>query len=198
MEARAVLDAAAGHRLYALVLMALHLGMRRGELLGLRWSDIDWADGTLTIRGKLQRSGGELRMVTPKSEGSRRTLPLHGLVVEALTQHRKLQAAERDAADDRWVESRHVFTTTIGTPIEPGNLRHAWFPIVEAAGLDRRVVFHGVRHTCITLLLDLKVPPHTVRDIAGHATTEVTMTVYGRSSLEEKRKALTLLDEYLS
>lgn len=197
-EARAVLDAAAGHRLYALVVMALYLGLRRGELLGLRWSDIDWADRTLTVQGNLQRTGGTLRLVTPKSSGSRRTLPLLGLVADALTHHRKLQAVERDAAGDRWIDSGHVFTTKIGTPIEPGNLRHAWFPIAEAAGLGRRVVFHGLRHTCVTLLLDLGVPPHTVREIAGHATTEVTMTVYGHSSLEEKRRALGKLDERLS
>ncbi|WP_250291456.1 site-specific integrase [Frankia sp. CiP1_Cm_nod1] len=196
-QARALLDAAAGDRLYALVVLALFLGLRRGELLGLQWSDVDTDRGTLTIRRTLQRTGGALHLVTPKTDTSFRTLPLIGLVADALTEHRKLQDAEREAAGKRWVSTDHVFTTKIGTVIEPGNLRRTWEPLRRAAGLDG-VVFHGLRHTCVTLLLDLGVPPHTVREIAGHSAIEVTMTIYAHSSMAEKRAALSRLDTHLT
>jgi integrase len=179
------------------VVLALYLGMRRGELLGLQWSDIDTERGTLTVRRTLQRTGGALRLVTPKTDTSVRTLPLLGLVEEALREHRKVQEAERAAAGDRWQETGHVFTTTIGTVIEPGNLRRTWEPLRRAAGLGD-VVFHGLRHTCVTLLFDLGVPTHTVREIAGHSAIEVTMTIYAHSSMAEKREALRKLDDRLS
>ncbi|WP_322751053.1 MULTISPECIES: site-specific integrase [unclassified Frankia] len=196
-QARALLDAAEGNRLRTLVVMALFLGLRRGELLGLQWSDIDMTRGTLTVNQTLQRIGGALRLVPPKTETSERTLPLLGIVTDALEQHRKAQDAERMAAGERWQESGHIFTTKIGTVIEPGNLRRTWEPLRRAAGLDG-VVFHGLRHTCVTLLLDLGVPPHTVRDIAGHSAIEVTMTIYAHSSMAEKRAALRKLDDQLS
>ncbi|WP_131769166.1 tyrosine-type recombinase/integrase [Candidatus Protofrankia californiensis] len=195
-QARALLGAARSDRLYALIVLALYLGLRRGELLGLYWSDINSADETLTVRRTLQRTGGSLRLVTPKTERSERTLPLLGVVADALREHRKLQEAERHVAGARWVDSGHVFTTLIGTPIEPGNLRRHWEPMRRAAGLDG-VVFHGLRHTCVTLLLDLGVPPHIVREIAGHAAIEVTMTIYAHASMGERRRALQRLDEHL-
>ncbi|MEX5708869.1 site-specific integrase [Parafrankia sp. FMc6] len=196
-QAHALLDAAAGDRLYALLVLALFLGMRRGELLGLQWSDIDTERETLTIRHTLLRVGGELRLCPPKTEDSERTLPLLGLVADALAEHRKLQDAEREAAGDAWVQTGHVFTTKIGTPIEPDNLRRFWMPLRRAVGLDG-VVFHGLRHTCVTLLLDLGVPPHIVRDIAGHSAIEVTMTIYAHASMGEKRRALGKLDGHLT
>ncbi len=120
--------------------------MRSGELLGLQRSDIDTARETLTVRHTLLRVGGELRLCPPKTEDSERTLPLLGLVADALAEHRKLQRAERAAAGERWVTTDHVFTTKIGTPIEPDNLRRFWLPLRCAVGLDG-VVFHGLRHT---------------------------------------------------
>ncbi|WP_322778940.1 site-specific integrase [Frankia sp. Cas4] len=196
-QAHKLLDAAAGGRLYALLALALFLGMRRGELLGLQWSDIDTERETLTVRHTLLRVGGELRLCPPKTEDSERTLPLLGLVADALAEHRKLQDAERAAAGERWVTTDHVFTTKIGTPIEPDNLRRFWLPLRCAVGLDG-VVFHGLRHTCVTLLLDLGVPPHIVRDIAGHSAIEVTMTIYAHASMGEKRRALGKLDTHLT
>ncbi len=152
---------------------------------------------TLTVRHTLLRVGGELRLFPSKTEDSERTLPLLGLVADALAEHRKLHNAERAAAGERWVTTDHVFTTTIGTPIEPDSLRRFWMPLRCAAGLDG-VVFHGLCHTCVTLLLDLGVPPHIVRDIAGHSAIEVTMTIYAHASMGEKRRALGKLDSHLT
>ncbi|HEY2576238.1 MAG TPA: tyrosine-type recombinase/integrase, partial [Streptosporangiaceae bacterium] len=83
-----------------------------------------------------------------------------------------------------------------GTPMEPDNLRRSWASIRQAAGLGD-IRFHDLRHTCVTLLLDLGVPPHIVRDIVGHSDIEVTMTIYAHVSLDEKRKALGKLGNAL-
>jgi integrase len=195
-EARKLLAIAREDRLYALYVLALYLGLRRGELLGLRWTDINLEAGVLEVRRALQRIDGELQAVTPKSKTSVRTVPLPGVGIEALTEHRARQDREREAAGVEWVETAYVFTTKIGTPIEPDNLRRSWYPIREAAGLGHEV-FHGLRHTCVTLLLDLGVPPHIVRDIVGHAAIDVTMTIYAHASLDEKRSALRKLDDHL-
>lgn len=195
-QARVLLRAARDHRLYALYVLALYLGLRRGELLGLRWADVDLDGGVLEVRQTLQRVDGELRAVSPKTRSSRRTVPLPTLCVDALREHRQRQDDERRAAGLAWQDTGYVFTSTAGTPIEPDNLRRSWYPIRAAAGLDH-VVFHGLRHTCVTLLLNIGVPPHIVRDIVGHSDIDVTMTIYAHVSVEEKRNALNRLDEYL-
>jgi integrase len=195
-QARKLLEAAYSDRLYALYVLALHLGLRRGELFGLRWEDINLDNGVLEVRRSLQRVGGQLRTVSPKSAASQRTVPLPGICVDALQDHQKRQEAERVGAGTAWQDSGYVFTSTTGTPMEPDNLRRSWYPLREAAGLGG-VVFHGLRHTCVTLLLDLGVPPHIVRDIVGHSAIDVTMTIYAHASLTEKRAALHKLGERL-
>jgi len=90
----------------------------------------------------------------------------------------------------------YIFTTLVGTPIEPDNLRRSWYPLRDAAGLSD-VTLHGLRHTCVSLLLDLGVPPHVVQEIVGHSDIDVTMTIYAHASLSEKQAALHRLDEHL-
>ncbi|WP_344114481.1 site-specific integrase [Kribbella alba] len=172
-------------------------GAPRGELLGLKWEDIDWADKTVEIRRTLQRVDGVLRAVTPKTKKSRRTVPLIELCIDALRSHKRQQAKERLLAGEKWVETGYVFTTEIGTPIEPDNLRRTWYPLRDAAGLGK-MRFHDLRHSCVTLLLRLKVPPHIVQAIVGHADVQVTMAVYAHASLEDQRKALDQLAEHLA
>lgn len=221
-QARSVLKAARGERLYALYVLALCLGLRRGELLGLRWEDIRLVgcracggeggtpDGepcgrcaesgvesaTLEVVQTLQRVGGALRFVPPKTADSKRTVPLPDLCVTALCEHKVKQDAERAEAWPNWQDHGLVFPSRIGTPMEPDNLRRSWGRIRAAAGLDG-VRFHDMRHTCVSLLLDLGVPPHIVRDIVGHSDIEVTMTIYAHAAVEEKRAALRKLGDAL-
>jgi integrase len=195
-QARALLRATRTHRLHALFVLALYLGLRRGELLGLRWADVDLDAGTLTVRQSLQRIDGELQTVTPKTKSSERTVPLVGVCLDALREHGERQRFEQKAAGAEWRDTGFVFTTKTGTPIEPDNLRRSWYPLRQAAELGG-VTFHGLRHTCVTLLLNLGVPPHIVRDIVGHSAIEVTMTIYAHTSLDEKRAALGKLGEHL-
>jgi integrase len=195
-QARKLLVAAEDDRLHALYVLGLFLGLRCGELLGLHWSDVNLEAGTLTVRRNLQRVDGELRTVTPKTERSERTIPLLGATADALRRHADRQAEERSNAGPDWIETGHVFTSVIGTPIEPDNLRRSWYPLREKIGATD-VRFYDLRHTCVTLLLHLGVPPHTVRDIAGHSAIEVTMTIYAHTSLGQMRDALTKLDDQL-
>jgi integrase len=125
--------------------LALCLGLRRGELLGLRWADIDLDNGTLEVVQTLQRVDGALRYVPPKTGDSERTIPLPPLCVEALREHRQRQFAERANAWPNWQENGLVFPTRIGTPMEPDNLRRSWSRIRLAAGLGN-VRFHDTRH----------------------------------------------------
>ena len=195
-QARALLHAAAPQRLYALYVLALYLGLRRGELLGLRWEDVDLDGEKLEVVQTLQRVGGELRLVPPKTDDSARTVPLPLPCVEALREHRRKQFAERSDAWPDWEDHGLVFPSRRGTPMEPDNLRRSWYTIRRDAGLGQ-TRFHDLRHTCVTLLLELGVPPHVVRDIVGHSDIEVTMTIYAHVSLDEKRKALRKLGDAL-
>jgi integrase len=195
-QARVLLKTAEADRLHALYALALVMGLRRGELLGLQWAAIDLDRGTLIVEASLQRVAGTLTRVLPKTESSVRTLPLPPFVVAALTEHKERQAQERVRAGDDWKEGGYVFTTRLGTPIEPDNLRRSWDPLRRKLALDLR--FHDLRHTCVTLLLDLGVPPHVVQQIAGHSDIGVTMKIYAHASLSEKKKALDGLGERLS
>lgn len=195
-QAREVLRVSADHRLYALYVLALCLGLRRGELLGLRWVDIDLDGEKLEVVQALQRVGGRLRFVQPKTDDSERTVPLPSFCAAALREHRKRQFTERSEAWPDWDDHDLVFPSRRGTPMEPDNLRRSWGTIRKAAGLGE-IRLHDLRHTCVTLLLDLGVPPHVVRDIVGHSDIEVTMTIYAHVSLDEKRKALGKLGDAL-
>ena len=195
-QAKATMAAAAGHRLSALYVLALYLGLRRGELLGLRWQDVDLDEAKLEVVHTLQRVGGALRLVPPKTEDSARTVPLPPVCVEVLRAHQQRQGTEQAEAWPDWEDRGFVFPSRRGTPMEPDNLRRSWYQVRLAAGLDT-ARFHDLRHTCVTLLLDLGAPPHVVQEIVGHSDIEVTMTIYAHVSLDEKRKALGKLGEVL-
>ncbi|MFB9464558.1 site-specific integrase [Streptomyces cinereospinus] len=195
-EARLLIRESAEDRLHALYVLALVLGMRRGELLGLRWDAVDSDRETLIVERALQRVSGELRLVRPKTLASVRTVPLPPAVVKALTEHRERQAQERAAAGTEWKENGLIFTSRIGTPLGPDNLRRSLYPLRKRLGLEIR--FHDLRHSAVSLLLDLGVPPHIVRQIVGHSDIGVTMKIYAHASLDEQRKALRRLGEQLS
>lgn len=194
-QARNVLKLVADSRLRALYVLALYLGLRRGELLGLRWMDVDLDSGVLEIRTALQRVNGELGLSAPKTRRSERPVPLPAVCVDALRAHRARQEEERASAGERWKDWGLVFATAHGTPIEPRNLNRHWYGVRDAAGLSAR--FHDLRHTCVTLLLGLGVPPHVVRDIVGHSALDVTMNIYAHVDLSEKRAALDRLGDLL-
>lgn len=197
-EARTFLDAIRGDRLQALYLVALGVGLRQGEILGLAWSDIDLAAGTLTVRHALQRVAGRLILVEPKSATSHRVVALPGLVADVLRTHRLGQHGERLRAGTRWHQDPRqlVFTTTIGTPLDGITVTRRFQRLLMAAGLPRQR-FHDLRHACATLLLAQGVAPRVVMETLGHSQISLTMNTYAHVSPGLGRSAADRMDELL-
>jgi integrase len=188
-EVRSLLSAHRDHRLYGLLVVLALLGLRRSEALGLLWTDVDLEGGWLQVQRGLQRIDGQLVTLPTKTQRSRRTIPLPAIVVETLRRHREKQEKERVELAESWPPTPYVFTTPIGTPIDPRNCTRIVQQACKDAGV-RRVRLHDFRHGAVSVLLGLGVPPRTAMDIAGHSTIEMTMNVYGHVSLDEKRDAL--------
>lgn len=197
VEAHAFLAKVKDHRLYALWVIMLMTGLRRSEACGLHWSDIDLDCGTLRINRGLQRVNGSLRELPPKTRRSRRTVPLPPLCVQVLREHRELQAKERVNARRGWLDTPYVFTSTVGTPLEPRTLTRTFHALCARHGI-RQVRLHDLRHSCVSVLLALGVHPRTVMEIVGHSAIEMTMNVYGHVALDNQRAALDLLSNQLS
>jgi len=189
-EARRLLATARGDRVYALYAVALSLGLRRGEALGLRWRDVNLEDGVLTIRESLQRLNGRLVFGPVKSDDSVRSVAMPRPCVEALRRHRAIQKTERETAGKRWKESGVVFASTVGTPIEPRNLNRHFANLLDQAGL-RRIRFHDLRHSCATLLYEQGVKIENIQDVLGHSSPTITKTIYVEATRQVQRAAAT-------
>lgn len=177
-EARRLLEAARGDRLEALYVLAVHCGLRQGELLGLRWEDIDLEAATLQVRRVLTTAKEGPKFTAPKTARSRRTARLNRPVVETLRRHHERQFEESTRLADEWRDYGLVFATTVGTPIHPRSLTGRSFkPLLKRAGLPD-IRFHDLRHTCATLLLSGGVHPKLVQELLGHATIAITLDTY--------------------
>jgi integrase len=179
-EARRFLAAARGDRLEALYVLAIHCGPRRGELLGLRWSDVDLDAGTLRINRQLQRlrDGSGRVFSEPKNKKARRTIRLTNAASDALRRHRKRQAEEKLRYGPLYQDQDLIFATIVGTPLEPSNIdRRNFKPLLANAGL-RSIRFHDLRHTCATLMLSQGVNPKIAQERLGHSTISQTMDTY--------------------
>jgi integrase len=179
-EARKLLNAVKGDRLEALYVLAVHTGMRQGELLGLRWLDIDLENSRVSIRRTLTRADGGKRYILgdPKTKKSRRTVRLTPQAVEALRQHLTGQMEEIEGLGDVYDDQGLVFTSELGTFINPSNLRQRSFtPLLKRAGLPQ-ITFHDLRHTCASLLFLKDVHPKFVQELLGHASVAITLDTY--------------------
>ena len=180
LEARQLLEAAQGNRLEGLYVLAVHTGMRRGELLGLQWGDIDLDDTfpTIRVRRTLTRKGTGYVLGEPKTKKSRRTVRLTPQAVEVLRTHRARQAQEKLRMGSLYGDQSLVFAGNGGGLINPSNLRQRSFaPLLERAGLPR-ITFHDLRHTCASLLFQKNVHPKLVQELLGHASVAITLDTY--------------------
>ncbi|MCC7103663.1 MAG: site-specific integrase [Chloroflexi bacterium] len=178
-EARQLLAAAQGHRLEALFTVALALGLRQGEALGLRWEDVDLDTCVLRVRRQLQRIGHAWQLTEPKTARSRRALALPGFAVEALRRHKVRQLEEQLAGGAWWTGNAWglVFTSEAGTPIEGSNLHGVYRRLLAKAGVQPRR-FHDLRHSCATLLLEQGEDLRTVMEVLGHSQISLTANTY--------------------
>lgn len=196
-EAQRLLAVASEDRLCALAVIVLRLGLRKGEALALRWENVDLDAGELRVQGTLKRKVGEgLVLDTPKTKAGERTLPLLADCSEALVSRRRRQAAEKLEAGPAWEERGFVFTTPLGTPVDPRNVNRWWDSLCERAGIGHRR-FHASRHTAATLLLDAGAPLEVVSAILGHASLAITADVYAKVTQDAKRRAVTAVDRLL-
>lgn len=196
-EARQLLTKVEGDRLAALYSVALALGLRQGEALGLRWRDVDLEAGTLAIRNALQRVDGKLQFVDPKTSKSRRTVALPEVAVAALRTHRVRQYQERLVAGTRWHDTGLVFTTSIGSGLDGRNVTRQFQKLLKDLGLPRQR-FHDLRHTCASLLLAQGVHPRVVMDILGHSQIKLTMDTYSHVIPQLQRDAAGRINEILA
>lgn len=195
-QARMLLEAARGDRLEALYSVAIALGLRRGEALGLRWEDVDLDRGVLQVKVALHRIGGKLQLAEPKTPGSRRSINLPRISIAALRAHKVRQLEERLKAGDKWKESGHVFTSTIGTPMEPSNFRRAFQKLLARAGIEHMRI-HDMRHTAASLMIAQKIEPKMISEILGHSRTGITMDLYGHLFEPMRREAADRMDDIL-
>jgi integrase len=200
-DARWFLESAwhAGEALYAAFVLVLVLGLRKGEVLGLGWDEVqlDGDDPELYIGEQLQRVGRQLLRREVKTETSEAPIPLPDLCVTALRLRRKQQNADRARAGDGWIETGLVFTTRHGTPVEPRNFSRSFDRCVTAARVPR-ITVHGTRRTCASLLAALDVHPRIAMRILRHSKIAITMEVYTEAPSEATRDALRKLSDWLA
>jgi integrase len=172
-QAHRLLEAIEGDRFEALWLTGLLLGLRPGELTGLTWRDVDLNAGTLMVSGSMKIERGHLHLGETKNRGSLRPLKLPDRVRDALRAHKRRQAEDRLRVGSSWRPSDLVFTTSVGTAINPNNLRRSFRAITGKAQLPGRWVPNELRHSAATLMYESGVPLEAIADILGHSSTRM-------------------------
>jgi integrase len=178
-QVKALLVAARGQRNEALYVVAVHTGLRQGELLGLKWTDVDLDTGKLSVRRSLKVTENGLDFGPPKNKASRRSVPLKRTAVAAMRAHRARQNAEILAAPG-WRDTGLVFPNRVGKPINPSNLYHREYrPLLKRAGLaDMGFTFHSLRHTFASALCNEREYPKVIQSLLGHSSITQTMDTY--------------------
>lgn len=177
--------------------LALHTGLRKGELLSLRWEDLDLTGGTVSIRRTLQRTNtAGLTALPTKPRSSERRIALPTPCRHSLEEHRNRQRQERDAAGAGWEDIGYVFTRPDGAAIEGATLTRHFNTLLRRARL-RRIRFHDLRHSAATLLLEQGVELVVIKELLGHAHIGVTATVYAHVRLRLQRDAIDTLSTAL-
>lgn len=199
-ELAAFLPVAVEHRLRALWVIYLGLGLRRCEALGLAWEDIDFEREIVHVRYQLKRIKGQgMKRVRLKSKKSRRVLPLPAVAARALRAWRLVQANEQGTAGARWDGNAMdlVFTTRFGRPIEPSTINRSLLVLARRAKL-RNLHPHALRHSCATFLKAQGVDLIVIRDILGHSQLSVTADIYTHVLAPELREAIKRMDGVMS
>lgn len=193
------LKAAENHVWYLAYVLLLLFGMRRGEVLGLRWCDVDFENRVIHVRQQLQRIGGKLVQAPVKTLAGVRDLPLVPYIEERLRlKHLELLGPEHRHATNEFdpVDGRLVFTSGVGTPVDPKNFVRAFHTIRERADITRITVHHA-RHTAATILKDIGMPVRDAQLILGHSHVTTTMQLYQHGTSARQREAMERVSKLL-
>jgi len=197
-QARHLLTTASASLYETVFCLALISGMRKGELLGLKWSDLDLTKGTILVQRQLQliKPGGYV-LVPPKTKAGKRQVKLGQGMLAKLENHRKNQEALKAAAGDKWKENNLIFTSSIGTYMDQSRVHKEFKRLLTKAGLpDLR--FHDLRHTSLSFLLENGTPVNTVQQRAGHSKASVTIDIYGHALAGSQNQAADRIDELVT
>lgn len=196
-QARQLLQATESHPLHLLFWMAIETGMRQGELIGLKWSDLDWQEKRLHIQRQVQRINHKLEFCEPKSAAGKRVISVGKTTIQKLRDHYNQQQDEIILAGNKWQKMDLIFSTSIGTPLEASNVLKIYKKFLKEAGLPD-CTFHTLRHSCASLLLQQGVNAKVVAERLGHADVAFTLRVYSHVLMPMQAEAGEKLDELLT
>jgi integrase len=185
-------------RFIALYHLAISTGMRQGELLGLKWIDIDWEARSLQVQRQVTRKkGGGLTFSQPKTKSGIRRIDLGKRTISILQKHQKNQFEESLQVGEKWQDQDLVFPSSIGTIMNRNNLRRKYISLLRKANLPE-LRFHDLRHTAASLMLNNNVPVIIVSRRLGHAQPSITLDVYGHLIPTKQKEVASLMDELLT
>ena len=191
------LKAARENKHFAAYYLELATGLRRGELLALRWKDTDFKEGSITVNQGLVRVKGGLTFQPPKTKLANRTINIPADVIEELKFHRRRQMVEIKKAGDAWQDHGLVFCNEIGQPYCPTAFARGFQRLVKRAGMER-ITFHGLRHTFATMSLQEGVDIKTTQENLGHHTAAFTLDVYSSVTAKMKKDATSKIGGLLA
>jgi integrase len=193
-QAKAFLQGVRGNCLEALYILATSVGLRQGELLGLKWEDIDFEGKLLQVKRTLSVTKKGMVFVPPKSAKGCRSVALGAPTIEALRRHKTAQEEEKRKIGSLWEDQELVFPNQTGRPMNPWIVTKRFKRILKEEGLPE-VRFHDLRHTCATLLLTKGVHPKIVQELLGHSTISVTLDVYSHILPSLQREAVRAMED---
>ena len=197
-QVRSLIMVSKGTKYETLFWLAVNTGLREGELIGLKWSDLDWKTQKLQIQRQVQRTKDQgLMFCEPKSASGRRVVFLGKTTIEMLRKHFELQQTERQFAGAKWKENDLVFPTSVGTPMEPSNLLKHFKDYLKLANLPD-IRFHDLRHTAASLMLLKGIHPKVVQERLGHSDIGITLNLYSHVLPGMQEDASEKLDELMS
>jgi len=195
-EVRRLLSTYEGTYICARLHIALLCGLRQGEALGLRWSDINWAQNSLTVKGQVQKIGGEYQFAELKTARSHRTIYMTGETRRALKFHQSLVVKMESQSVDRWPDLHLVFPQLDGSPRSPKTDYNEWHKALKLCGIAERRL-HDARHTAATLMYSQGVGIETISRTLGHSSSAITSRLYVHSAEEPLLNAAVQLQKIL-
>ena len=198
IEVSTFLNHTQGTRYESMYHLAIATGLRQSELLGLKWSDLDWEKKSLNVQRQLKRKHkkGDY-FESPKTRNGRRSITLGTKTIQKLREQLKRQIEERDRVGIQWQENDLIFPSTVGTPMGQNNLFRSFKALLRTVGLPE-IRFHDLRHTAASLMLMYGVSPIIVAKRLGHSKVSMTLDVYGHLIPEMQNKAAELIDELIT